>query len=115
MQGILRGCNLSFYKKLMENAYDDNHGITFRKKDYIRRIKELKSKKKLTKNDKIQLKLAEKDLANFKPQWIAIKDVDRELKNYIFIKKSPENYLRLTIIVLILIWIGFSIGIYLYK
>ncbi|MGE0792663.1 MAG: hypothetical protein AB7V77_00620 [Candidatus Woesearchaeota archaeon] len=80
---------MSLYENLLKNAYDDNHGITFRKKDYIELIKKLKAKKKLTKSDKIKLNLAEKDLANFKPQWISVEDINKELKkNYWILKKD---------------------------
>jgi len=61
--------NKKQYKELINQAYDDNHGITMQRKDYEETIKELEKKKTRTKTEQRKLEQAKKELEQFKPQW----------------------------------------------
>ena len=61
--------------ELLENAYDDNYGITLRRKDYQEQIKEIQGIKKQARRDKFHLRVAKRDLKEFQPQWFAYEEV----------------------------------------
>ena len=82
------------YKILLNKAYDDNHGITLQKKDYEEQINQLKKKLERAKTEKTkerlkrELKRTKKELKEFKPQWIHVDDLKKELLN----KENKQNY-----------------------
>ena len=70
-------------KWFMEKAYDDNHGITNQKKDYVwmieRYTKSAKRKNIRPETRKMNLsfaKLEKRQLNEFEPVWFSIEDVE---------------------------------------
>lgn len=78
------------YERLIKLAYDDNHGITMQKKEYQQIIKKIKNKKKLNEHDKLQLKVTQRDLKEFKPMWISVEDLKKETE-----KETEKNFYEL--------------------
>ena len=105
------------YERLMNLAYDDNYGITYQKQDYEEQINLIKKKlkrvkvKKTKEHLKRELKRTKKELKEFKPMWISVDDLKKELlKTQNKEKKTRTTWWRNNWSEVILI-VGVSLGI----